>query len=200
VIYGGVDPQAFTPGAATRDRLIVFVGRLLPHKGIDVLIRALPPGARLEIYGRVYSTKYAEDLADLAQGKDVRFEADATDAEIISAYQRARVAVLPSVDVTMYGERAGKTELFGLTLVEAMACGTPVICTSAGAMQEVVEDGKTGFVVPPGDPERLRERLNDLLADDERWLTMSESAIAHVRGRFTWQHVADRAFEAYGFA
>ncbi|MGH2866017.1 MAG: glycosyltransferase family 4 protein [Solirubrobacteraceae bacterium] len=200
VIYGGVDPAVFTPGGPARERLIVFVGRLLPHKGIDVLIRALPPGARLEVYGRVYSAKYAEDLAQLAQGKDVRFEADAPDAEIIRAYQRACVAVLPSVDLTMYGDRAGKTELFGLTLVEAMACGTPVICTSAGAMREVVEDGLTGFVVAPGDPERLRERLNELLTDDERWLKMSESASAHVRRRFTWEQVADRALEAYGFA
>jgi glycosyltransferase involved in cell wall biosynthesis len=200
LIYGGVDPLRFAPGADTREPLVVFVGRLMPHKGVDILIDAMPAGSRLEVYGRPYDERYAGDLRRLALGKNVRFVTSASDADIVRAYQRARVSVLPSVDRTMYGGSVTKTELFGLTLVEAMACGTPVICTTAGAMSEVVIDGETGYVVPPGDRDTLRERLAELLADDVLWQRASAAAAAHVRRRFTWNHVAERALSAYGLA
>jgi glycosyltransferase involved in cell wall biosynthesis len=98
----------------------------------------------------------------------------------------------------MYGASVSKTELFGLTLVEAMACGTPVICTSAGAMKEVVVDGETGYVIPPSDPVSLADRLEALLSDEPLWQSMSVAAAAHVRSNFTWRHVAERALAAYG--
>lgn len=198
VIYGGVDPGKFTPGNASRERLVVFVGRLLPHKGIDVLIDALPSGVRLEIYGRAYDREYLADLIGLAGKKEVEFYRSASDEQIIDAYRRARVLVLPSVDQTMYGGKASKTELFGLTLVEAMACGTPAICTDAGAMHEVVVEGATGYVVPPGDPATLSSRICALLGDEEAWARMSMAAAAHVRRQFTWQQVAERSLTAYG--
>ena len=198
VIYGGVDPAKFAPSRGNRESLIVFVGRLLPHKGIDMLIRALPSDARLEIYGRPYDERYAEDLRQLARGKQVRFITRASDAEIVNAYRRARVSVLPSVDRTMYGASVAKTELFGLTLVEAMACGTPAICTTAGAMSEVVVDNETGYVVPAGDPDALGDRLRALLAGGALWSRMSATAAAHVRQSFTWDHVAERSLTAYG--
>jgi glycosyltransferase involved in cell wall biosynthesis len=198
VIYAGVDPAAFAPHSGPRERLVVFVGRLMPHKGVDVLIEALPPSSRLEVYGRPYDARYAADLQELARGKNVHFVTAASDAEIVRAYQRARVSVLPSVDRTMYGGSVAKTELFGLTLVEAMACGTPVICTTAGAMSEVVIDGETGYVVPPSETVSLRHRLEALLSDDLLWRQMSAAAAAHVRRRFTWSHVAERSLAAYG--
>jgi glycosyltransferase involved in cell wall biosynthesis len=200
VIYAGVDPATFTPGPPRRDRLVVFVGRLMPHKGVDVLIEAMPLGSRLEVYGRPYDAAYVADLVELARGKDVTFVTSATDAEIIQAYQRARVSVLPSVDRTMYGGSVAKAELFGLTLVEAMACGTPTICSTAGAMSEVVVDEATGYVVPAGDVGSLRVRLEALLEDDGLWRRMSAAAVAHVRSRFTWNQVADRSLAAYDIA
>jgi glycosyltransferase involved in cell wall biosynthesis len=200
VIYAGVDPTTFTPGPATREKLVIFVGRLMPHKGVDILIRAMPPDSRLEIYGRPYDARYVADLRELARGKNVTFVTSASDTEIVRAYQRAHVSVLPSVDRTMYGGSVAKTELFGLALVEAMSCGTPVICTTAGAMSEVVVDGETGYVVPASDVARLRDRLDALLADDVVWRRMSRAAAAHVRSRFTWSHVAERSVAAYGLS
>jgi glycosyltransferase involved in cell wall biosynthesis len=200
VIYAGVDPSAFVPAETQREGLVVFVGRLMPHKGIDVIIEALPQDARLEIYGRPYNPEYTSDLIEMARGKEVSFFTSATDADIIRAYQRARVSVLSSVEQTLYGGTAHKTELFGLTLVEAMSCGTPVICTSAGAMHEVVVDGRTGFVVPPGDPVAMRHCLEILLKPGQRWEAMSRAARLHVRERFTWPQVAERALAAYDVA
>lgn len=197
VVYGGFDPSRFAPGDLTRERLVVYVGRVMPHKGIDVLIQALPPSARLEVYGRPYDRRYAADLVAMATGKNVRFITSAGDAEIVRAYQRARVSVLPSVHRTMYGELAPKTELFGLALVEAMACGTPVICSRAGAMPEVVVDGQTGYVVEPADASAMRDRLERLLTGDARWHGMSSAAAAHARAQFTWTRVAARTLDAY---
>jgi glycosyltransferase involved in cell wall biosynthesis len=107
------------------------------------------------------------------------------------------VAVLPSVHDAIDGGRYAKPELLGLALIEAMACGTPAICSDAGAMPEVVEDGSTGWVVPQNDPAALRSRINQLLGNESEWKAMSEQAAAHAREKFTWQRVAERCLEAY---
>jgi glycosyltransferase involved in cell wall biosynthesis len=196
VIYGGVDPARFTPREGPR-HAIVFVGRLLPHKGVDVLIEAADPDMQLEIYGRAYDRDYRRRLAELARDKDVRFIDDADDARIIRAYQSARVAVLPSVLRSRFGPSSVKAELFGLTQVEAMACATPVLCSDIGPLRETMTDGVTGFVVPPGDAAELRRRLRMLCHDDELWSRMSEAALRRVRDNFTWDHAARRALDAY---
>ena len=146
-IKGGVDGRYFTPPAdrPERDR-VLYVGRLLPHKGIDQLIRALPPDLPLTCCGRAYHPGYFDVLKRLADGKRVEFVTDATDAEILALYQQAWVNVLPSTYQDYYGTTYRAPELMGLTLLEAMACGTPAICSRVGAMPEFVEHGVTGYV------------------------------------------------------
>jgi alpha-maltose-1-phosphate synthase len=197
VIYGGVDPTRFRPGAVHREKEVVYVGRLLPHKGIDVLLRAVDPATPLHLYGRPYDAAYRKELERLAAGKDVTFHESASDAEIVEAYRRARVAVLPSVHDSEYTRDQRKAELLGLVLLEAMACGTPVVCSDVGGMPEIVDHGTTGWVVPPNDVAALRERIQQLLEDEGLWATMSSAATAHVEQRFTWPHVADRCLAAY---
>lgn len=197
VIGAGVDLEMFrVDGAVHRQRLAVYVGRLMPYKGADVLIKALPQGLPLQLFGRAYDAHYFRHLQDLAVGKDVTFVTDATDAEVVAAYQRARVVVLPSIPVTTAGEPVPKMELFGLVLAEAMACGTPVICSDAGGMREVVLPGRTGFVVPPGDVAALAVALTRVTGDDAAWQTMSAAAAAHAR-TLSWPAVAERCFAAY---
>ena len=198
VISGGVDTVKFAPDARTRPGdTVVFVGRLLPHKGIDTLIRALPEGLRLLVMGARADQRYAADLERLAAGKPVSFVHDADDAQIIDAYRSALCVVLPSVYRTMYGDTTRVLELLGQTLLEGMACGAPGICTAVASMPEVVSDGATGFVVPADDPAVLSERLAWLRDHPEEARRMGEAARRRVDTQFTWPTVVRRCLRAY---
>ena len=198
VVYGGVDIEKFSPGESrTRNGSVLFVGRLMPHKGIDDLIRALPPRMELQIIGRPYHPRYLEDLRRLAQGKRVVFRQDCDDQAIVEAYRQALCVVLPSVYRTMYGDKTQVPELLGQTLLEAMACGTPAICTDVASMPEVVRDQITGFVVPPNDPLCLREKLLWLRDHPDETGRMGEAAREHVASRFTWPTVVRKCLKIY---
>jgi glycosyltransferase involved in cell wall biosynthesis len=148
VLIGPVDTTAFTPDpAVARDpRMVLCVGRILPHKGVDRIIEALPPSLSLVVVGRVYDEAYHALLRDLAQGRDVRFVHDADDAALLGWYRRAAVLVQASTARDVYGRSIEKPELMGLTTLEAMACGLPVIVSDAGSLPELVPDPRFGRV------------------------------------------------------
>lgn len=147
VVRGGIDTAALTPPTteATRD-YVLYVGRLLPHKGIDTLIRAMPEGLPLVVCGTPYDDAYFEHLQSLAAGRLVEFRTGSSDADLLDLYRNALATVLPSVYRDYAGTYHRMPELMGLTLLEAMACGTPAVCSNVGGMPELVEDGVTGFV------------------------------------------------------
>jgi len=200
VIHGGVDDRflAVPPAAGPKPPRVLFVGRLLPHKGIDDLVRAMEPGWELVVMGRPYSPEYFALLQELAAGKSVRFVTDASDEDLVRAYQEAAVTVLPSVYRDTYGVHHEIPELLGLVLLESMACGTPAICTDVGGMPEFVDEGVTGFVVPPNSPEALRDRIAYLLNDPMEAAAMGQRGRESVARRFTWRAVAERCLRAYG--
>ncbi len=178
----------------------MFVGRVLPHKGVDVLIQALDGATPLHIYGPNLDREYRAALDRLGAGKQVHFHGDASNDEIVDAYRRARVAVLPSVEKSVYGHAGPTSELLGLVLLEAMACGTPVVASALGGMPEIVREGETGFLVPPGDVTALQDRLMTLLGSDRAWSPMSGAAVELIRAEFTWDRVAERCLNAYSAA
>jgi glycosyltransferase involved in cell wall biosynthesis len=197
VILGGVDTEKFSPAQMTRLRRVVYSGRILPHKGIDVLIEAIPPGVELELIGRVADTRYLRDLHRLAMGKRVNFRHDCDDAAVVEAYRTAACVVLPSVCRTLYGDQTPVPELLGQTLLEGMACGTPVICTNVASLPEVVVNGVTGFIVPPRDPEALGKRIRWLLDHPCEGASMGAAGRRRVIEHFTWPAVVNRCLEAY---
>ena len=198
VILGGVDVEKFHPGAGlVRDGNALFVGRILPHKGIDVLIEALPLAMPLVIVGREIDQHYLDDLRRLARDKQVTFRFDCDDEQLVAAYRRAACVVLPSVTRTRYGDAAPGAELLGQTLLEGMACGAPVICTAVGGMPEIVRAGVTGFVVPPGDRDALGERLRWLRANPAEAARMGAAGRRLVLDQFTWPRVVRRCLEIY---
>jgi glycosyltransferase involved in cell wall biosynthesis len=198
VIYGGVDTDKFCPDRSiAKDGTVLFVGRLLPHKGIDGLIKAMPGDMTLEIVGRAYDARYYRDLQRLAEGKKVIFQNNCEDEELVNAYRRALCIVLPSVYRTMYGEETAVPELLGQTLLEGMACGIPAICTDVASMPEVVENETTGFVVPPGSPDALREKILWLRDHPLDSRTMGDSARRRVLDHFTWRAVVRRCLAIY---
>jgi glycosyltransferase involved in cell wall biosynthesis len=203
VVYAGADTERFHPGSEESRSGVLFVGRLTPHKGVDRLITALPDDATLTLAGtfghdpRFPERDYPRLLQRLAAGRDVRFVGGVPEEELPTLYRRARVLVLPSVHETCYGKRVAIPELLGLALLEAMASGTPVIASDVGGLPEVVVDGETGFVVPPGDVAQLRARLEQLLGDDSLLRKMSDNARQHIESNYTWDRCAQRCLSVY---
>jgi len=196
VIGGGVDTEKFSPDRSVKREGVLFVGRILPHKGINYLVDAIDADS-LRIIGMPYGAAFFAELQRLAQGKRVRFEHGLDDSRLVSAYRGARVLVLPSVYKTLYGDFTTVPELLGQTLLEAMACETPVICTNVASMPEVVEDGKCGFVVPPNDPAALAERLRWLREHPDEAKQMGRAGRKRVLALFTWPAVVARCLERY---
>ncbi len=164
-IKGGIDIDRFRPlsESGAREPTILFVGRLLPHKGINYLVdgfRLLEDRRyRLKIVGRVYDEEFYRYLRSLAEGLNVEFVHDADDERLLREYQTAKVTVLPSVHRPYNGGYTAVPELMGFTLLESQACGTPALCTDAGAMSEFVDDGRTGFVVAQNSGEAIASAL-----------------------------------------
>jgi glycosyltransferase involved in cell wall biosynthesis len=164
VVKGGVDASWFPPPATPVERdHVLYVGRLLPHKGIDRLIKALPHDLPLTVCGRPYHDDYFALLKSLAAGKRVEFVTDADDEQTLELYRRAWVNVLPSVYVDCYGNAHEAPELMGLTLLEALSCGTPAIASRVAAMPEFIIDGENGYVFDSLD--ELTARLRALATE-----------------------------------
>jgi len=197
VIGAGVDTEKFSPDGATLRSGVLYAGRILPHKGLDVLIKAMPPGVPLTIAGREADARYLDDLRRLAAGKEVSIRRDWDDDQLVAAYRRARCVVLPSVSRTMYGGVAASSELLGQTLLEAMACGAPVVGSNLGGVNEVIDDGRTGFLVPPGEIGALAERINWIHAHPCEAAEMGAAGRRRMLDHFTWPRVVRRCLEIY---
>ena len=198
VIFGGVDTERFSPGlpeAPTIDCL--FVGRLLPHKGVDVLLEAVPADLETVVIGPAPDMRYLDDLLAAAVGKRVTFRHDCDDEAIVAAYRSARCVVLPSLYEDRYGGRTRVPELLGQTLLEGMACGTPGVCTRVASLPEVIEDGVTGRVVPPHDHTALRNAVLWFREHPDDQRRMGAAGRARVLETFSWQAVVDRCLELY---
>jgi len=198
VIYGGVDTERFSPGdTMARGPHALFVGRILPHKGLDDLVDAAGPGTQVRIVGPAPAQDYLRRLHARADGRDVHFVHGLGDEDLVAEYRRAACVVLPSVYRDRDGHETRVPELLGQTLLEAMACGAPVICTRVASLPEVVEDGRTGILVSPNDPAALAAAirwLGDHPADARR---MGAAGRARVLERFKWDGVVRQCLAIY---
>jgi glycosyltransferase involved in cell wall biosynthesis len=203
VIYGGADPDRFCPEPSAARAGIVFVGRLTPHKGVDRLIQAVPPGVELTVVGTTGhdlghpERDYPDRLRHLAAARNVRFVGAAAEDRLPSLYRHASVFALPSVDRTCYGRPVAISELLGLSVLEAMASATPVVASRVGGVPEIVVDGETGLLVPAGDVGALHDALATVLGDDRLARRLGENGRALVREHFNWQACARRCLAAY---
>ncbi len=198
LIMGGVDVDRFHPGAVYHPTgPALFVGRLLPHKGVDHLVEAASEECPVRLIGQPYHPPYAEKLKALASGKQVEVSHGIDDVQLVEAYRSARCIVLPSVYRDCYGNETRVPELLGQTLLEGMACGIPAICTDVASMPEIVTDGVNGFIVPPNDAAALRDRVAWLGSHPEEARRMGRAARQSVLDRFTWQQVVERCLPLY---
>lgn len=184
VVRGGVDDDFFTPPVEPVSREgVVYAGRLLPHHGIELLIAALPPGVGLSICGPSNHAEYHERLRALAAGKDVEFVANTSDEQMRERYRRSVAVVLPpAVDVDSVGSGQPWCGGIHLSLLEAMACGCPAICSRVGAMPEYVDHGVTGFVFD--ELGELTGCLTRLAAEPELVQRLAGNAERTIRDRY----------------
>ena len=202
VVYNGVDGR-FCPGdrPAVRDTLqipsktfvLLFVGLLVPVKGIDVLVEALSPwrdrsGWRLYVIGDgPLLSPLKERCLDEDIASQVCFVGRRSSQEVPQWMQAADVLVLPS-------HSEGRPNV----VLEAQACGLPVVATRVGGTPELIRDGETGLLVEPGAVARLREALEVLWKDGPLQRRMGEQARKHIEmGEHSWEHSANALHTLY---
>ncbi|MBB5691931.1 glycosyltransferase involved in cell wall biosynthesis [Roseomonas alkaliterrae] len=138
LIRGPVDDRMFALATTRRQRgLFVSIGRILPHKGYEHAIAALPRGARLVIAGRIYDRDYFDRLLQAAAGRDVHFETQLGDAEVQHLLGQASLLVHGGTHFGPDGTFYHKPELLALAPLEAMCLGTPAVVSRAGALGEL---------------------------------------------------------------
>ncbi|MCD5383923.1 glycosyltransferase [candidate division WOR-3 bacterium] len=176
----------------SNQRYILFVGRIDPIKSIETLLSAmtlLDSTVHLLVIGGGERESEFERLKKRADRLGITDRVSFLGAKPQSLlpyyYSSAEVCILPS-----------SYESFGLVLLEAMACGTPVIASRVGGIPEVVEDGRTGFLVPPGDDGGLAHRIDQLLEDEELRNLFSQRGSKRAI-EFNWDSVADRVAIRY---
>ena len=171
--------------------IVLFVGRLVPYKGVDVLLDAMVRlNAVALIVGEGPQRASLEAQAHrLGVTSRVRFLGSVTDQELASLYRACDVFVLPSVT---------RQEAFGVVQLEAMAAGKPVVSTDLGTgVGWVNRHGETGYVVPPRDAGALEEAIRRLLDDPDLRRSMGEAAMRRVRSSFTVERMIDDTLALY---
>ena len=215
IVPCGVDINLFTPRPKAEARsalqlpatrpIILFVGRIEPLKGIDTLIRAVgllsqdttPPDERplaLIIGGGPQdvlptNSQEMERLLILRESlgltDQIIFLGSKPQTSLPLYYSAADVLVVPS-----------HYESFGMVALEAMACGTPVIASKVGGLALVVQEGRTGYLVPDRNPEQLADRISAIFAQPELTREISQRAVEWAR-QFRWPVIAQRVLEVY---
>lgn len=213
IIPPGVDLSHFYPipsdeakvyvGLKPEDRMVLFVGRIEPLKGVDTLINAMcclqlddtsrpvhlaiiggdPSASREDM---TVEMKRLQTLCDeLVLGQTVVFLGKRDQDKLPYFYSAAEVLVMPS-----------HYESFGMVALEAMACGTPVIASEVGGLAYLVRDGETGFTIPAEEPDTLCEKLTWLLNDQELHTRMSSQAAKYAQD-YAWDKIADQIVNEY---
>jgi N-acetyl-alpha-D-glucosaminyl L-malate synthase BshA len=208
IVPMGVDPNRFRKTTAVDDlkeklmldgEVILSVGRLIDLKGTDYLIKALPkvllrfPKAKALIIGSGPRKNHLLKLAkDLQMQENIVFIDQIPNAELSKYYSLADVFVLPSI-----ANQKGETEGFGVVLLEAMACGLPVIGSDVGGIPDIIRNNETGLLVGQKDSQDLSNQLIRLLTDAALQNKLAVNARNLIEARFSWEMVAERFIKIY---
>ncbi len=209
----GFDPDEFWPmdkqkaravlGIDPEERVILQLGRMVPRKGIETVIRALARlrrdhglGARLLVVGGESRTPDPEKTPEI--GRLMRIARDEHVSDLVtfvgSRYRSELRNFYCAADVFV---TTPWYEPFGITPIEAMACGTPVIGSAVGGIKYTVREGETGFLVPAKDASALAERLALVFREPQRLEKMGRRAVHRARSLFTWRRVAGELARIY---
>jgi glycosyltransferase involved in cell wall biosynthesis len=192
MLGNGLDTERFRPDADVprSDGELLCVGRASdPNKGIRTLVAALArlPGMRLTLVDDPSPHNEARRWArELGCADRLHVAGRVSDDELVALYRRATLVVVPS-----------RYEGFGLPAAEAMACGTPVVASAAGALPELLATGGGGVLVPPEDPEALAKAISSLAEQPEARRALAARAPARIEAAYSWPRVAARTAEVY---
>jgi glycosyltransferase involved in cell wall biosynthesis len=206
VIYNGVDVNRFKPrpnrvglrrkfGLEEDKKIVLFVGRLYHRKGLEILLRSIPPiiqdfgDIKFAISGTGFKKK-EQSLRDLAKQLDIEdyvtFLGYVPDLKLPDLYSASDIFVLPAI-----------YENFPFAILEAQATGLPVISTKVGGIPEFLEDNENGFLIDPGDSAQLTQRLLTLLQDPKRAEEMGKRGRSLIEEKFDWRIITDQVIELY---
>jgi D-inositol-3-phosphate glycosyltransferase len=215
IISPGVDTTRFYPipedeakdyvGIPRDEKMLLFVGRIEPLKGIDTLIKAISQMRKsdvmstcphyLYIIGGDTNGQELDEDSELEHLKRMCHELGVDDLIIFMGkkdqdtlpyyYSAAEIVVMPS-----------NYESFGMVALEAMACATPVVATQVGGLQHLVQDGITGYIVRHNDPDALEERLTQLICQPDLCKELALNAVQYARS-FSWDEITPRIIDLY---
>jgi len=198
--FGELNVKPFEPymNENVEENSILFFGWIAPHKGLEYLIKAEPlitkeiPDAKIVIAGRIgngkYDEKYFRNCQDMIINKD-NFEIHPHyiswkfGAEL---FQKSSIVVLPYIETSQSG-----------VVPVAYNFKKPVVATDVGALSEIVEDGVSGFIVPPEHPNALAEAIIKLLKDKKLREKMGEEGYKKLKTDFSWDKIAEKSLEVY---
>lgn len=194
-VPNGVDINKFKPqNQEGKTKNIIFVGGLdSAHyfKGVNYLLESIKDihGANLTIVGEGdLKPEYEQHAKKLNILDRVKFAGRVTDTDLPKYYNMADVCVLPSID---------KSEAFGMVLVEANACGIPVIASNLAGVRTVVNDGKNGYLVKPKDVKDLTEKIKRILENNDLAKQMGEKGREKVEKNYSWTAIGKKLDEIY---
>jgi phosphatidylinositol alpha-1,6-mannosyltransferase len=207
IIHSGVDIERFVPATdqkALKDALgfsgkyiLLTLGRLVARKGQDQVIQALPvltskiPDLLYVIAGKgSYESSLRSLVTDLGLGKFVHFAGFIPEEQKINYYQMCDLYIMPSREIEEHGDIEG----FGLTFLEANACGKPVIAGNSGGCAEAVQEEVNGLLIAPMDIEAIAEAILRLY-DSVYYTELSGKALSYVRDQYRWDESARAVLE-----
>jgi glycosyltransferase involved in cell wall biosynthesis len=190
-------------GLPDNEPIVLQLGRMVPRKGVDNVIRGLARlrngrgiGARLVVVGGESRDPDPALTPEIGRLRDVARDEGVFDA-VTFVGSRGRQELRDYYSAADVFVSTPWYEPFGITPLEAMACGTPVIGSSVGGIKSTVLDGVTGYLVPPNDPDALASRLADVLGNPARRQSLSQRAIRHVNALYTWRQISRSITELY---
>jgi glycosyltransferase involved in cell wall biosynthesis len=206
IIPNAVDLEKFSPGNKNKEEhkkevnisshfLILFVASMdkqHTYKGIEILLDAIAQVRDLDVSFVLIGDgslkqKYVELANSLGISNKITFTGKIDDNTLIKYYRASDVFVLPSLS----------TEVMPIVIIEAMACGTPVIATSIHGPMEMIHEGYTGHVVNPRDSADLAYAIRQILSDDSKLKEMQKNARSNAMEKYSWNNVLRQYFEEY---
>jgi glycosyltransferase involved in cell wall biosynthesis len=206
VIYNGVDTERFKPrsnrveirrefGLDPKEKVVLFVGRLYHRKGLETLLRSIPPVLRefINVKFVISGTGFKQKEENLRMlSKELGIEDNVTflgyvpDEKLPLLYSASDIFVLPAI-----------YENFPFAILEAQATGLPVISTNVGGIPEFLVDNENGFVIEPRDPTKLTQKVLTLLQDPKLAKEMGENGRKLIEENFDWRLITSQVIDLY---
>lgn len=212
VIPNGVNPEKFRPfnasslrdklGYSTNDKIILFVKKFTKQSGIEYLIQSIPliykrfPNTKLlAIGGGPLHDELIKEIKELGLESQIKLINRVPHEEIPYYLNMSDIFVFPSVPMSE------TEETFGTTLIEAMACGKPVVSSEIGGPKEILSNGNNvGILIPPKNPKAISDAVIKLLENSDYAKKLGDNAKNYVISKYTWNKVLKRTTNLYQYA